>query len=168
MRNSFLFMEDAASENLAELEKRYRATLIIVAAQVLLTIVLIIAGLFITPNSENKGATVEAETLRTLWIVIIFIAVGTFLLRRMYFRWDRLRDIALLKGVKGLLRTLQSSAIILAVLAETIVVVGFIIAFLSGEKFDTLRAGIVALILLAINFPRKSVWEKIVSSLQEI
>ena len=158
-------MEGISPENLAELEKRHRAVIFIIAAQVLLAIILIVASLFIASGAEN---TVAPETLRTLWIVIVFIAVGTFALRRMFYRWDRLRDITLLKGISGLLRTLQSNAIILAVLAETIVVVGFVIAFLSGEKFDTLRAGIVALILLAINYPRKTVWSKIVANLQEI
>ena len=161
----FCVMEDISDENRAELEKRYRTTIFIVAAQFLFTLILIIASFFIVPNAAESVST---ETLRTLWIVIIFIAVGTFFLRRMFFRWDRLRDIALLKGVKGLLRTLQSNAIILAALAETILIAGLVIAFLSGEKFDTLRAGIVALILLAINFPRKSVWEKIAANLQEV
>ena len=158
-------MEGISPENFAELEKRHRATVIIVAAQVLLAFILIVASLFAAPSAIS---TVSAETLRTLWVVIIFIAVGTFLLRRMFYRWDRLRDIALLKGIKGLLRTLQSNAIILAVLAETIVVIGFVITVLSGEKFDTLRAGIVTLILLAINYPRQTVWGKIVANLQEI
>ncbi|MDQ2745889.1 MAG: hypothetical protein M3T96_01345 [Acidobacteriota bacterium] len=158
-------MDELSSENLAEFENRFRVTKIFVAAQFLLTIILIVISLFIAPNIENPAA---AETARTLWIVIIFIAVGTFLLRRMFLRWDRLRDIALLKGVRGLLRTLQSNAIILAVLAETIVVIGLVIARLSGERFDRLRAGIVALILLVINFSRRQVWGKIAASLQEI
>lgn len=158
-------MEQISPENSVELEKRYRATVFIIAAQFLLIVILIAFSFLITPNAGNGIST---ETLRTLWVVVIFIAVGTFLLRRMFFRWDRLRDTALLKGVKGLLRTLQSNAIILTALAETIAIIGFVVAILSGEKFDTLRAGIVAVILLAINFPRKSVWEKIVANLQEI
>lgn len=158
-------METILPENLAELEKRHRTATLFIAAQFILTIVLIIVSPFIKTGAEN---TISDETLRTLWIVIVFIAVGTFVLRRMFFRWDRLRDIALSKGVRGLLRTLQANAIILAVLAETIAVVGFIISFLSGDWFDILRAGIVALILLAINYPRKSVWEKIAANLQEV
>ncbi len=160
-------MEKISPEISAELEKRYRTTAIVIAAQFALTIILIIASFFIQPNAENTVPKTSAETLRTIWIIIIFIAVGTFLLRRMFLRWDRLRDIALLKGVKGLLRTLQSNAIILTALAEIIVILGFVLNILSGEKFDTLRAGIVTLILLAINFPRQSVWKKIVTGLQE-
>ena len=63
---------------------------------------------------------------------------------------------------------MQSNAIILSAFIEIIVIIGFVVAFLSGEKFEMLRAGLVALILYAINFPRKSVWEKIVAGLQEV
>ena len=158
-------METVSPENLAEIEIRYRATVIIFAAQIFFGLVLTLAALFLSPNAESS---ISPETSRTLWIVIIFIAVGTFLLRRFFLRWDRLRDIALLKGIKGLLRTLQSNAIILSAFIEIIVIIGFVVAFLSGEKFEMLRAGLVALILYAINFPRKSVWEKIVAGLQEV
>ena len=158
-------MEEVSPENVVELEKRYRTTIIIFAAQILSSIVLTSAALFIKLNAENS---ISAETLRTLWIVIIFIAVGTFILRRFFLRWDRLHDIALLKGVEGLLRTLQANAIILSVFAETIVIIGLVITYLSGDKYEMLRAGFVALILFAINFPRKKVWEKIVMGLQEI
>lgn len=158
-------MPEITSENLTELENRHRTTAIVFVVQISLTIILIVASIFIAPKVESPNSD---ETLRTLWFIIIFIALGTFLLRRMFLRWDRLRDISLVKGIKGLLRTLQSNAIILAVLAETVVIVGFVISFLSGDWLDTLRAGVVALILLAINFPRKSVWERIVTNLQEI
>ena len=158
-------MEEVSPENLAELEKRYRTTVTIFAAQILSSIILTLVALFLTPKNDNSFSP---ESLRTLWIVIIFIAVGTFLLRRFFLRWDRLRDIVLLKGIKGLLRTLQTNAIILSVFAETIVIIGLIVTFLSGDKYEILRAGFVALILFAINFPRKKVWEKIVIGLQEI
>ena len=158
-------MEEVSPENVAELEKRYRTTILIFAAQILSSIVLTSVALFLTPKNDNS---VSLESLRTLWIVIIFIAVGTFILRRFFLRWDRLHDIALLKGVEGLLRTLQANAIILSVFAETIVIIGLVITYLSGDKYEMLRAGFVALILFAINFPRKKVWEKIVMGLQEI
>ena len=158
-------MEEVSPENLAELETRYRTTVTIFAAQILSAIFLTIIALFLTPNADQSFSP---DLLRTLWIVIIFIAVGTFILRRFFLRWDRLRDIALLKGIKGLLKTLQTNAIILSVFAETIVIIGLIVTFLSGDKYEILRAGFVALILFAINFPRKKVWEKIVIGLQEI
>ncbi|MGI8787554.1 MAG: hypothetical protein ACR2HG_07335 [Pyrinomonadaceae bacterium] len=158
-------MEEISSGNRAELEKKYRATAIIIVSQIILAVVLTILALLIAPNSADS---ISQQTLTTLWVAMIFIAIGAFVLRRMFFRWDRLNDIALLGGVLGVLRTLQINAIILGALAEAIAIVGFVITILSGAKFETLRAAVVALIVFLINFPRKSVWEKIVESLQKV
>lgn len=158
-------MEEISPENLAELEKRYRTTAIIVSAQIFFAIVLIITAQFFT---FDPNPSISQQTLTTLWIAIIFIAIGAFVLRRMFFRWDRLKDVTLLKGISGLLKTLQLTAIILGCLAETIAVAGFVITVLSGEKFEMLRAGITAIIVFLINFPRKSVWRKIVEGMEKI
>jgi len=158
-------MEEISPENFAELEGRYRVTAIIVSAQILLTIVLIAAAWFFAADYE---VSVSPQTLTTLWIAIIFVAIGAFVLRRMFFRWDRLKDVTLLKGVSGLLATLQFTAIILGCLAGTMAIIGFAIAVLSGEKLEMLRAGIASLIVFLINFPRKSVWGKIVAGMEKI
>ena len=158
-------MEEISSENLAELNKRYRSTVFIVLAQIAVTIALIAAVWFVPARTQSS---ISQQTSTTLWMAIIFVALGTFLLRRMFFRWDRLKDIVLLKGVPGLLATLQTNAIILAAMAEIVSVTGFMIAVLSGEKFEMLRAGLVALIVFLINFPRKAVWGKVAAKLQEV
>lgn len=160
-----LFIKEITNEKQVKLESRYRTTAIIVFSQMFSTLVLIFLFWFVVEKTENS---VSQQTLTTLWVGAIFVAVGTFVLRRMFFRWDRLKDIVLLKGVSGLLRTLQTNAIILAALAEAIAIIGMVIAFLSGEPFDMLRAGFVALIVFLINFPRKSVWEKIAAKMREV
>jgi Flp pilus assembly protein TadB len=108
------------------------------------------------------------RSLMTLWIAVVFIAVGTFVLRRMLNQWERLKNIKLSKGISGLLTTLQTNAIVLGAVAETIAVIGFLIAVLGGIKSDMFRAGAVALIVFLINFPRKSVWKKIVANLESV
>ena len=45
-------MEEVSPENLAELEKRYRTTVTIFAAQILSSIVLILVALFLTPKND--------------------------------------------------------------------------------------------------------------------
>jgi hypothetical protein len=89
-------------------------------------------------------------------------------LRRTFFRWDRFKDITVLKGVSGLLKTLQTQAIILGALAMMPAIVGSVITGLTGEKFEVIRAGIVSLIVFLINFPRKPVWEKIVVGMEKV
>jgi len=158
-------MSELSAENLADLEKKYQTTAIIIIAQIFTLLVLIVSVWFLAPDSQNP---ISQQTLILLWAAIIFVALGTFILRRLLFRWDRLKDITLLKGVSGLLKTLQVNAIILVALAETIAIFGLVIAVLSGETFEIFRAGLVSLILFWLNFPRKSVWQKIVANLQEV
>lgn len=158
-------MEDISPENLVHLDRRYRTTATIIVAQIVFTIIMAIAVWLFALKTED---TISQQTLTTLWVAIIFLALGAFVLRRTFFRWDKLKDITLLKGVPGLLKTLQMNAIILSVFATLLAIVGCVITFLTGETFEMLRAGIVALIVFLINFPRKSVWEKIVAGMEKV
>ena len=157
-------MEEISVENRAELEKRYKTTVFIVSAQILSAVFLSIAAFFITrtarPAAENSYLT--------LWLVILFLAMVTFVLRRLLFNWERLKNAALLKGVPGLLNTLRINTIFLNLFGEIIIVIGFVIAFLNADFFDMLRAAGVAVIVFALNFPRFSIWEKIVSNLEKV
>jgi hypothetical protein len=154
-----------SAEIQAELEKRYQATAFVIAGQIALTIIFIIVAWIVAPSSQNL---ISSNNLMPFWIGALFIAIGTFVLRRVLFRWDRLRDIVLLKGVSGLLQNLQKNAILLGAMAELIALIGFVITFLSGNPYEMLRAGAIALVVFLINFPRKSVWKKIVANLESI
>lgn len=158
-------MNEISAETQAQVQKRYRTAAFIVLVQILFSLVLIPAAWFLAINTENA---ITAQSLTALWVAILFIALTTFVLRRMLFRWDRLRDIYLLKGMSGLLGSLQTNALILGAMAEIIAIFGFLIAALGGVKFDMLRAGVVALVVFLINFPRRSVWEKIAGNLEKI
>lgn len=158
-------MAEISSANRNELEKRYRTTTIVIAFQIFTVIALIVAAWFAAQSSNNS---VSDQTLTTLWIAVLFIAVGAFLARRILFGWERLKNIVLLKGVKGLIQTLQKNAIILGAIGELVALTGFLIALLSGNKWEMFRAGAIALVVFLANFPRKSVWEKIVSNLEKV
>lgn len=158
-------MNEILPDTRSQLEKRYRVTAFVVIAQILFTVALIPAAWFLAVKTENA---VTQTSLTSLWVAILFIALATFVLRRALFRWERLKDVVLLKGVDGLLSTLQVNAIILGAMAEIIAIFGFLIAALGGVKYDMFRAAVVALVVFLINFPRKSIWEKIVANLQSI
>jgi len=98
----------------------------------------------------------------------MFIAVGSFILRRMFFNWERLKNIALLKGISGLFGTLQRNSILLGAFGVIVAVLGFAISTFSGNSSDMLRAGAIALVVFLINFPRKKVWKTIVSNLGKV
>lgn len=158
-------MNEISAETQAQLQKRYRTAASIVLVQIVFSLVLIPVAWFLAINTENA---ITGQSLTALWVAVLFIAIATFVLRRMLFRWDRLRDIYLLKGMSGLLGSLQTNAVILGSMAEIIAIFGFLIAALGGVKFDMLRAGVVALVVFLINFPRRSVWEKVAGNLEKI
>ncbi len=119
----------------------------------------------IAPDSTVQS---NSNVVTALWIAALLIAVGTFVGRRMLLRWENLRDIATSKGIVGVYANLQKSAIFLSAAAELIVIIGVVIVFLSGQRDEIFRAGIIALVVFVINFPRKSVWNKIASSLGNV
>lgn len=158
-------MEKISAENSAELEKHYRKTVFIVIGQIFTTVIFIIAAWL---AASDRAAPPSAESFLALWMVVLFLAAGTFVLRRILFGWERLKNITLLKGFSGLIKTLQINAIILNAAAEAVVVLGFLISIFSGNGFDAIRAGLVALVIFLLNFPRRSVWEKIVLHLEKV
>ena len=156
-------MKDISPEIRAELEKRYRIAAFVVIAQIITTVILIVVAWFVAQTSEND---ITSNSLFSLWITILFVALGAFILRRSLFNWERLKNITILKGFPGLLQTLQTNAILLGSLGEVVAVIGFLVATLSGNKWEMFRAGAVAMIVFLANFPRKSVWEKIVANME--
>jgi hypothetical protein len=146
-----------------ELDRRFRVAVIIVASQIATAFALIIFTFLFVTGADSLA---PFETLMPLWVGVLFVAVGAFLLRRRLYKWERLKDAAILKGISGLLQILQKNAVLLGAMAELVTILGVVIAFLSGNRWEILRAGAVSLVVFAIIFPRKSVWTKIVSGLE--
>lgn len=159
-------MTEISAETKNEIEKRYQTAAFLIFAQIA-TIFIFTALAFLLIKVEN-GSQISDNTRMTLWVAALFAALGTFIIRRMLYRWDRLRDIALLKGVIGLLKTLSLSAVLLSAMAEIVAVIGFVISILTANPFEMVRAAVIALVVFLINFPRKSIWEKIVTSLENV
>ena len=156
-------MEEISAENFAQLKKRYKLTLFLVVAQILSVFIFLAAALVLTSNIH-----LLERDFTTLWLVILFLAASTFILRRQLFGWERLKNKALLKGVSGLISTLQINTLVLAFFAEIILIIGFIIALLNASFLDMLRAAAISLIVFGLNFPRLSIWKKIVASLEKV
>ncbi|MGI9034841.1 MAG: hypothetical protein ACR2GD_02265 [Pyrinomonadaceae bacterium] len=148
-----------------QLAAGYRQTVIIIAAEIMTIIALTVAAWFDVSKTEFAALPL---TITMLWMAIIFIAVGSFVLRRTFFNWERLTNTMLLRGKSGLIKQLQTNALILSAIAEAIAVIGFVIAILTGDKFQMLRAAAIALIVCLINFPRRKVWENVVGNLEKL
>ncbi|MEP6706149.1 MAG: hypothetical protein ABJC05_01445 [Pyrinomonadaceae bacterium] len=143
----------------SELRRRHRATVMVVAAFFVLTLVLI-AIAFLAMNKIARPG--DQRLSLPLWIAILFFGFGAFALRRTKFAAMRLQDIAALRGISGLLQTLQGTTIQVACLAGAISLMGFVIAMRSVNEYDMLRAGGVAIIVLIYSYPFRSAWERVV------
>lgn len=154
-----------SNENLPELEKRYRTTVLIILAQIFVVLFLVAASFLFAFQVDTN---LSEQNYTTLWFGVLFIAVGSFILRRMFFTWDRLKNVGILKGVSGVLGTLQRNSIILSIFGLLVGIVGFLLSIFSGSSFEMLRAGAIALVVFLINFPRKKVWKTIVSNLERV
>jgi hypothetical protein len=157
-------MQNSSEQFAGELGKRYQTTSLIVIGQIVATLILIAISWLISPRVDLD---ITEQTTNALWIFVIFTVVGVFLLRRILFNWKKLRNINLTKGVKGLIATLQTYTILLGTLTEVIAIIGFLISVMTGNKFEMFRAGAIALVVFIMIFPRKKVWETIVSGLNK-
>ncbi|MDX6612765.1 MAG: hypothetical protein QOD75_1951 [Blastocatellia bacterium] len=141
-----------------ELRRRHRQTVMVVAAFFVMTLLLTAIAF----RAINAIARVGDPTLaKGLWVAILIFGLGAFVLRRTRFNAMRLQDIAALRGTSGLLKTLESTTIQVACLAGAIALMGFIITIRTGNEFNMLRAGGVALIVLFYCYPTRSSWERV-------
>src|SRR5688572_8426737 len=112
-------MEEISAENRTELEKRYRTAAFVIIAQILAALLLTVAAFFIAQTFDNS---ITSESLSALWITVLFIAVGTFILRRFLFNWERLKNTAVIKGIPGVLQALQTNSILIGSVTEIIAI----------------------------------------------
>lgn len=157
-------MEQITAENLSFLNARYRASMIAVGVQVALVVVLI--GLSFN-NILHIEAKRDEQTLMSMWMGILFLAAGSLLLRRIFNGWERLKNAAILGGVPALTRQMFINSLITSSFGIVCAAVGFVIAQITGDAVDMMRAAGVSLIVFFASAPRKSVWKTVVHRLQE-
>lgn len=147
-----------------ELTRRHRTAAMIVNGMLVLTLALIgiafVAGRYLSRPGDPT-------LIKLLWVLILIFGLGAFPLRRTRFNAVRLQDIAAIKGISGLLATLQGTTQQLAYLGGAIALMGFLLAMLTGAAWDMLRAGGVALVVLLYCYPRRSAWQRVVQGISE-
>ncbi len=157
-------MNAISNENKLEIEKRYRTAMIIGLAQVVFVILIAAGAVVVVGRSAPSELSGDVTTL---WVAILFLAIGSLILRRLFNGWERLQNEALLGGIPGVLKKLQKNSLILGMFAEAIAILGFVIAIYTGSLFDMIRATAIALVVFFITFPRKRVWRAVVANLQD-
>jgi uncharacterized membrane protein (DUF485 family)/acylphosphatase len=146
----------------SELERSHRKASTLVLIFFVLDVVLVVIAYFAADRLYRPGAP---STIMGLWIAVLVFGLGAFVLRRTRFATMRLKDIAALKGVSGLLKTLQDTTIQIAFVGGAIALMGFLITILEGEWKDMLRAGGVSAIVLIYSYPFRSSWQRTVRML---
>ncbi len=150
-----------------ELNRRHRTAklfiLIFFALDIVLLVIAFLAGDRISRPKDPKIAV-------GLWIAILVCGLGVFVLRRTRFSTMRLQDIAAVKGISGLLKTLEGTTVQIASIGGAIGLMGFIITMIappydSSPWTHMLRAAGVSVIVLIYCYPFKSAWERIVRQL---
>jgi hypothetical protein len=153
------------SESLqAELGRRHRTAAMVVGAMLGLTIALAAIAFLSSESLHRPG---DPSLAMALWITILIFGLGSFALRRTRFQVARLQDIAALRGLSGLLVTLQTTTIQIAFIGGAIALMGFMVTIMTGRYGDMLRATGVAAIVLIAAFPQRSAWQRLVRSVDQ-
>lgn len=147
-----------------ELARRHRMAAIVVGALLGLTIALVAIAFVYAESLYRPG---DPSLAMALWIAILIFGLGSFVLRRTRFQTMRLRDIAALRGISGLLATLQGTTIQVAFIGGAIALMGFVVMIMTGNKYHMLRAGGVAAIVLLYAFPQRPAWQRLVRAIEQ-
>jgi hypothetical protein len=95
-------------------------------------------------------------------ILVLVLGLGTIIWRRNKLSPMRLQDITGLQGVSGLVKTLEKVTIQMAILAESIATIGFVVTLVTGNELYTYWSGAIAAVVLVYCYPTKSSWLRMV------
>ena len=143
-----------------ELARRHRAASLTVWAVAALTLLLLALAL----TGALRG-TVEPDPQLggSVRIVAAVFAVGAIVYRRTKFSAMRLRDIAALRGPSGLLKTLQTTTVRVALIGGGIALMCFVVALMTGAASDRWLC-VIALAVLFYAYPRRSAWRSVLEA----
>ena len=147
-----------------ELDRRHRSATIVVLVFFALDLILLALAFFAGPRISRPK---DPKIAMGIWIAILVCGLGVFVLRRTRFAAMRLQDIAAVKGLSGLLKTLEGTTIQVASVAGAIGLMGFISTMIA-YPFDwtnMLRAAGVSVIVLIYCYPFKSAWQRTIRQL---
>lgn len=142
-----------------ELERRHSAAANVVKAAGVFALLLMLVALSGVLAGAVRFDPTAANSLR---LVVVFLGVGAIVFRRTRFSAMRLQDIGALRGASGLLSTLYTTTVIVALIAALIAVLGFLITVMTGAGTDMLYFGVIALAVLLYCYPRRAAWAAVV------
>jgi len=148
----------------SELSRRHRTATIFIVGFLALDLLLLVLAYF---SAEKIFRPRDPSLTMALWIAILVFGLGAFVLRRTRFGAMRLKDVAALKGMSGLLKTLEGTTIQIACIGGAIALMGFMVSILTGDWTGMLRAGGVSAVVLIYAYPFRSGWERVARQLSD-
>lgn len=104
----------------------------------------------------------------SLLIVVVLLGVGAVVMRRTRMNPTRLRDVAGLRGVSGLLHSLQKTAVYGALIGYAVALLGLLGSLMTPQPAESrgfmLRLGVIALAVLLYAYPRRAEWRRAVEA----
>jgi hypothetical protein len=94
--------------------------------------------------------------------MVLFFGLGAIVWRRNRFSAMRLQDIAGVAGTTGLIKTLETTTLQLALLAVVIALIGFAVTLIQGNELYSYWSSAIAVVVLVYSYPTKSSWLKTV------
>lgn len=152
--------EPLSSNSQAEFLRRHRAAALTVRLFIALTVALSVAAFLGRNHFRHRDNPLLDMAVR---LAIFFFGLGSVVLRRTRFSAMRLQDIAALRGISGLLVTLQRTTLQVALLGVTIAIFGFSATLMTGNDFYAYGAGLVGLVVLLWCYPTRTSWERAVA-----
>jgi hypothetical protein len=143
-----------------ELRRRHHTAAMTVRGLLALTVALSLAA-FLGRNrfSQHDNAPLDMAVR----ITILICGLGSVVLRRTRFSAMRLQDIAAVRGISGLLATLERTTIQVALLGAAVALFGFIATLMTGNDFYGYGAGLVGLVVLLYCYPTLKSWQQTVA-----
>jgi hypothetical protein len=149
-----------------ELVRRHRVAAMVTRAFIVLTVALIAVAFTGRAPVMGRGNP-DPMLIAALRIAIVIMGIGAVTLRRTRFAAMRLQDIAALRGISGLLATLQNTTVQVAVLGGLIASLGFVLMMMTVDPSNMVFIGVAALAVLIYDYPRRASWQRVVHGIQQ-
>ncbi len=137
--------------------RRHKATSLAVRVMLALTVALSLAAFLGRSHFRQRDNPTLDAAVR---VTILIFGLGSVVLRRTRFSAMRLKDIAALNGISGLLATLERTTLQVALLGMAVAVFGFIATLMTGNDFYAYGAGLVGLVVLLYCYPTRASWQQ--------
>lgn len=150
-------MDSSTADVQDTLVKRHRAAATTVLSMLVGVILLSLVAYFVRDRftfREDKSIDLAFR------VVVLVLGLGSIYWRRRSLTAPRLEAVAATEGKLGLINYLEKATLKVAVLGDAIAVVGFITTALTGNELYTYWAAVIAIVVLILHYPRKSVWQK--------